>query len=134
VSIGRLVAEGIGEQAAGIRVPRELRILQALEQLRVGFKTLDRGGERFAPVRSVEVARQLEDRRIVQRRFAVEVSAGGKDEERAAKRRGQLLLGQRDFLPRDVGEDDEVQLRLRTRPRSRAPRRGRRFPRRSPRV
>jgi len=69
---------------------------------------LDCAGQRLAAFRRVEIAGQLDHRRIVQGRIAVERAAGGEDEQRASQRGVPFVVLERDFLSRDVGEDDEV--------------------------
>ena len=69
---------------------------------------LDCAGERLAAFRRVEIAGQLDHRWIVQGRVAVERAAGGEDEQRASQRGVPFVVLERDFLSRDVGEDDEV--------------------------
>jgi hypothetical protein len=61
---------------------------------------------RGAALRRVEVARQLEDCRLVERRLAVWISAGGEDEEGAADGGAVLVLREVDGLAGDVREDD----------------------------
>ena len=69
---------------------------------------LDCAGQRLPAFRRVEIAGQLDHRWIVQGRVAVERAAGGEDEQRASQRGVPFVVLERDFLSRDVGEDDEV--------------------------
>jgi hypothetical protein len=69
---------------------------------------LDCAGQRLAAFRRVEIAGQLDHRRIVEGRVAVEGSAGGEDEQRASQGGAPFVVLESDFLSRDVGEDDEV--------------------------
>ena len=69
---------------------------------------LDCAGQRLPAFRRVEIAGQFDHRWIVQGRVAVERAAGGEDEQRASQRGVPFVVLERDFLSRDVGEDDEV--------------------------
>jgi hypothetical protein len=69
---------------------------------------LDCAGEGLAAFRRVEIAGQLDHRRIVEYGVAVERSAGGEDEQRASQRGVPFVVLERNVLSGDVGEDDEV--------------------------
>ena len=103
-----IFAQRIGEQRAGVGPPGYVGIPQPLERLRIRIETFDCAGQRLAAFRRVEVAGQLDHGRIVERRVAVECSAGGEDEQRASQRGVPFVVLERDVLSGDVGEDDEV--------------------------
>jgi hypothetical protein len=103
-----LLAECIGEEAAGVGTPGKLWIAQSLERLGLCVEPLDRSDEMLPPLGRVEVPGELEDRWILERRIAMQDAARGKDEERAAERRIQLRFADRDLLPRNVGENNEI--------------------------
>jgi hypothetical protein len=96
-----LFTESVREQTAGVGTPGEIRVAERGELLGCGE-------ERLAPNGGVQVARELEDRGLVERRLAVEITAGGEDEESAPDGGIALVLRQRDLLPRDVCLDDQV--------------------------
>jgi hypothetical protein len=74
-------AERFGEQAACVRAPSEVLIAKPLEGIGVGVEPLDRGRQGLSPPRRIEVSRQLEHRRIVEGRLALEIPTCGEDEE-----------------------------------------------------
>ena len=76
----------------------------------IRVEALDCRGQRGASFRRVQVARQLDNGRIVRRRVPVERSAGRKNEQRASKRGVPFLVPERDVLSGDVGENDEVEV------------------------
>ena len=72
---------------------------------------LERVGRReqcLTALRRIQIRRQLQDGGVVQRWIALEVAAGGEDEQGASNGGIALLLGERHFAARDVGSDDEV--------------------------
>jgi hypothetical protein len=54
--------------------------LRVAKPLGRGLQTRDRGGKCIATWWRVQVSSQLEDRRVVNRRIPVEISAGSEDE------------------------------------------------------
>jgi hypothetical protein len=79
-------AERLGEQAACIRVPRNVLIAKPLEGVGIGVEPFDRGRQGVSSLRGIEVVCKLEHRRVLERRLAVEVPARGEDEESPAER------------------------------------------------
>jgi hypothetical protein len=72
---------------------------------------LERVGRReqcLTALRRIQIGRQLHDGGIVQRWIAMQVSAGGEDEQGASNGGIALLVGERHFAARDVCGDDEV--------------------------
>jgi hypothetical protein len=72
---------------------------------------LERVGRReqsLAALGRVEVGGELQDGGIVQGWIAMQVPAGGEDEQCASNGGIALLLGERDLAARDVRSDDEV--------------------------
>lgn len=115
-----LLAERVREQSASVCAPGELRISKTGERHRVRVQPVDGRCERGPAVVRVEVAGELEDGRIVDRRLAMQLAARGEDEQRAANRSVQLLICHRNLLAGDVREDYEIDVtrRLGTRLRS----------------
>jgi hypothetical protein len=101
-------AERLCEQAACVCAPREVPIAKSLEGVGLGVEPLDRGRQGLSPHRRIEVSRQLEDRWVVEGRFAMEIPARGKDEEGPAERRIPFRVVERHLLAREVREDDQV--------------------------
>ena len=83
-------------------------IAKSFEGVGVGVEPLDRGRQGLSPVRRIEVVRQLDHRRVLEGRLAVEIPACGEDEESPAERRVPLCVVERHLLARDVREDDQV--------------------------
>jgi hypothetical protein len=103
-----LFAEGIGEQAARESPPGKVGIAQSLDGVRLGVEPLDSRYQGRSPLRRVEVVGQLEHGRVLERRLAMEITAGGEDEESPAERCVSLSVVERHFLACDVGEDDQI--------------------------
>jgi hypothetical protein len=80
-------AERLCEQAACVRAPRKFLIAKSLEGVGRGVEPLDRGRQGLSPLRRIEVACELEHRRVLEGRLAVEISPRGEDEESSAERR-----------------------------------------------
>jgi hypothetical protein len=59
-------------------------------------------------LRRIQIGRELQDGGVVQGWIAVQVTAGGEDEQGASKGGVSLLLGEWDLAARDVRSDDEV--------------------------
>jgi hypothetical protein len=64
--------------------------------------------ERYTSLRRVEIARECEDGRIIERGIAVRIAAGRVDEERAADGRVPLVARQRDVRGGAIRRDDEL--------------------------
>jgi hypothetical protein len=101
-------AEGFGEQAACVRAPGKVGIAKPFDGVRVGVELLDRGRQGLAPLGRSEVVGQFEHCWVFEARLAVEIAAGGEDEERPAKCRIPLCIVERNFVARDIGEDDQI--------------------------
>jgi hypothetical protein len=80
-------AERLGEQTACVRAPRKVVIAKSFDGVGIGVEPLDCGGQCSPSLRRIEVACELEHRRVLEGRLAVEISARGEDEERPPKRR-----------------------------------------------
>jgi hypothetical protein len=102
------VAERVRQQPAGVGAPSELRISEAAQRFGLGVKPLDGGREGGTALVRVEIAGELEHGRLFERGLSVEVSSCGEDEERASDCRVQLIVRDRNVLPGDVGEDDQI--------------------------
>ena len=109
-----VLAERIGEEAAGIGPPGGFRLSQPLERLGLGLEPLDRGRECLATCRRVEITGELEDGRVVQRRLALETASGGEHQEGAPDRRVAVGVVERHLQPRDVREDDQIDVASRS--------------------
>jgi len=98
-------AELVRQQPAGVGAPSKVRIgTQVVRSLDV----LERGHQRLAPVRGVEVACKLRDGGVIHGRVAVEVAASREDEQRTADRGVPFGVVERNRLTRYVREDDET--------------------------
>jgi hypothetical protein len=114
-----LFTESVGQQTARVGTPCQVGVAERRQLLGCGE-------QRLAAIGRVEVARELENSRVVDGRIAVEISAGCEDEQCAADGGVAFVVRERYLLSGDVRGDDEVDVRQRIRRRSRAPRRGRR--------
>ena len=103
-----LLAERVRKEPTCIGTPGDVRVSKARERGRIDVQPFDGRCERSPSLLGIEVTRQLEHCGIVQRGLAMQVSAGSEDEKRTTDRRVQLVGGDRDVLPRDEGEDDEI--------------------------
>ena len=83
-------------------------IAKPLEGVGIGVEPFDRGRQGLSPLRRIEVSRQLEHRRIVEGRLALEIPACGEDEEGPPERSVPFRVVERHVLTRDVHEDDQV--------------------------
>ena len=84
-------------------------VLAQLDREPVGaFEHAQRLLQRRAPLRRLEIARELEHGGVVERRLAMEVAAGGEDKERAPDGCVAFVLGDRQGLAREVREHDEL--------------------------
>jgi hypothetical protein len=103
-----VLADRLCKQSARICAPGELRIrgdaLAAVEH--------PQGLEVRGPtLRRVEVAREREHGRVVERRLAMRIAAGGEDEERTANGGVAFVLGEVEGLAGEVCEDDGLDVR-----------------------
>jgi len=106
-----LLAQGVGEETAGERAPGKLGVLpQRLCALERG----EAGAQHRPPVGRVEVGREREHGRIVKLGLAVDVAAGGEDEEGAANGGVAFGIVERNRLPGRVRKDDELDVASRS--------------------
>jgi hypothetical protein len=96
-----LAGKLVGEERARIGAPGKLG--------RFGFD-IERREECVAPLRSIQIAGQLDDRRIVERRVALQRPSCGEDEQGAPDRRISLFVRQRDVRYRPIGGENELEL------------------------
>jgi hypothetical protein len=96
-----LFTECVGKQAACVCAPREIRVVEPLQ-------VVGRVEQSLTPLGSVEIAGKFEHGRVIERRIAVEISAGGEHEQRTSHGGVSFFLGQRDVPSCDVRGDDEV--------------------------
>ena len=79
-------AERLGEQAACIRAPSELLIAKSFDCVGTRIEPLDRGRQGLSSLRRIEVVCELEHRRVLEGRLAVEIPASGEDQEGPSER------------------------------------------------
>ena len=89
-------------------MPRQLRFPQPFDEPRIGIEQLDPRCQGGAPIGRVEVAGQLQDGGVAERRLPVQSSAGGEHEQCAPECRVALGVLERDLLTRNVREDYEI--------------------------
>src|SRR5207249_3746934 len=100
-----VLADRLRQERARVGAPRQLRIDR---EPVAAFEHAQRLLQRRAPLRRLEVARELEHGGVVERRLAMEVAAGGEDKERAPDGCVAFVLGDRQGLAREVREHNEL--------------------------